>query len=162
MHDIANILKSARKNKGLSVKAVLAQLRTVGIDISDKTLYGWESGHRQPDADIFLALCDIYGIESFPKIKKAPSISDEAVNISKQYDDLDDHGKRAVKAILKEETARMEEAKPPEDNVIEFPKTREITFINNAFAAGPAEPDMGNLSSHSDHFRENRKGRKKP
>lgn len=49
MHnDIATVLKTKRKELGLSVKTVLERLNTYGIDISDKTLYGWESGYRQP------------------------------------------------------------------------------------------------------------------
>ena len=59
---IAPLLKSKRKDLGLSVREVLAKLHEDGIDVSDKTLYGWESGHRQPDADTFLALCQIYKI----------------------------------------------------------------------------------------------------
>lgn len=30
--------------------------------LSPKTLYSYESGHRQPDADTLMALCEIYGI----------------------------------------------------------------------------------------------------
>ena len=78
---IAPLLKSKRKDLGLSVREVLAKLHEDGIDVSDKTLYGWESGHRQPDADTFLALCQIYKIGSFSNIQKAPSdLSEEAEN----------------------------------------------------------------------------------
>ena len=98
---IAPLLKSKRKDLGLSVREVLAKLHEDGIDVSDKTLYGWESGHRQPDADTFLALCQIYKIGSFSNIQKAPSdLSEEAQKIAKSYEKLTDHGKGAVKAIL--------------------------------------------------------------
>ena len=76
--NVSAILKEKRKGLGLSVKTVLDELRLYSIEISDKTLYGWESGHRQPDADTFLALCQIYGIDTLKGITKAPSISDEA------------------------------------------------------------------------------------
>lgn len=59
---IASILKSKRKELGISVKDVLECLQAHGISISDKTLYGWESGYRQPDANMLIALCQIYGI----------------------------------------------------------------------------------------------------
>lgn len=75
---VSAILKEKRKGLGLSVKTVLDELRSYDIEISDKTLYGWESGHRQPDADTFLALCQIYGIGTLKGITKAPPISDEA------------------------------------------------------------------------------------
>ena len=69
----AGVLKAKRKELKLSVKYVIEQLRQYNIDISDKTLYSWESGHRQPDADSFLALCDVYGITSFKEIEKSPA-----------------------------------------------------------------------------------------
>lgn len=70
---VAGILKAKRKQLKLSVKYVIEQLHQYDLDISDKTLYSWESGHRQPDADSFLALCDIYGITSFKEIEKSPA-----------------------------------------------------------------------------------------
>lgn len=70
---VAGILKAKRKQLKLSVKYVIEQLHQYDLNISDKTLYSWESGHRQPDADSFLALCDIYGITSFKEIEKSPA-----------------------------------------------------------------------------------------
>lgn len=61
--EIARVLKESRKKTSLSAKEVTDQLRLHGIDISPKTLYGWESGHTQPNADALLLLCDIYGFE---------------------------------------------------------------------------------------------------
>ena len=63
--DIARVLKAKRSETGLSVKDVIDRLKGKGIQVSDKTVYGWESGHRQPDSDILLELCSIYGIKSF-------------------------------------------------------------------------------------------------
>jgi len=59
------ILKSKRKELKLSVKEVVNLLSQHQISIATKTLYGWENGTRQPDADTFLTLCKIYGIKSF-------------------------------------------------------------------------------------------------
>lgn len=42
--DIAAVLKTKRKECKLSVKDVLQMLKSYGIEISDKTLYGWERG----------------------------------------------------------------------------------------------------------------------
>lgn len=105
-NNVSAILKEKRKGLGLSVKTVLDELRPYGIEISDKTLYGWESGHRQPDADTFLALCQIYGIDTLKGIKKAPSISDEAMKLAQDYDGLDSHGQRVVRLVTDEEKAR--------------------------------------------------------
>ena len=46
---LSTILKEKRRDSGLSVKDVLTKLQAHNVNISDKTLYGWESGHRQPD-----------------------------------------------------------------------------------------------------------------
>lgn len=113
---IGNILKTTRKELNLSVKTVLGYLHEFGIDISDKTLYGWENNHRQPDADTFLVLCRIYGIDSITGIQKLPPLSnkiapcsDESVKIAADYDNLDNCGKRAVRAVLEAEKARCTE-----------------------------------------------------
>jgi DNA-binding XRE family transcriptional regulator len=61
--EIAKVLKGFRQKTGLSAKEVTYQLSLHDIEVSPKTLYGWESGHSQPNADTFLMLCDIYGID---------------------------------------------------------------------------------------------------
>lgn len=63
--NIASTIKERRKNSGKTVKDVVAELAKVGVNVSDKTIYGWESGHRQPDADALVELCRILGIDSF-------------------------------------------------------------------------------------------------
>ena len=61
---IASVLKRNRKSSNLSVESVVSILsQNYQIQISPKTLYGYESGYRQPDADTLLALCKIYGIQ---------------------------------------------------------------------------------------------------
>lgn len=67
---IAKVLKATRKDSKLSVKDVVEELKKFDICISEKTLYGWESGHRQPDADTFIVLCHIYGIDSITGFSK--------------------------------------------------------------------------------------------
>lgn len=57
---VYSVLKKKRKEAGLSVKEVVLLLQKKGISVSDKTVYSWESGYRQPDAETFLILCDIY------------------------------------------------------------------------------------------------------
>ena len=60
---IAEVLKEKRKARRLSVEGVADILcKKYEIEISSKTLYSYESGHRQPDADLLMALCEIYGI----------------------------------------------------------------------------------------------------
>lgn len=61
--NVGAMLKNKRISCGMSVKDVISSLSDCGVNISEKTLYGWESGHRMPDADTFLLLCKIYRIE---------------------------------------------------------------------------------------------------
>lgn len=76
--DIASTLKKKRKELGMSVNELLTHLKEAGIVVSNKTVYGWESGHRQPDADTFIVLCRILGIESFDETEKSPSAEESA------------------------------------------------------------------------------------
>ena len=57
---IAEILKSSRKKKGYSVDEVALFLTKTKEPISPKTIYGWENGVSQPNADILMALCQYY------------------------------------------------------------------------------------------------------
>lgn len=61
--EIAYVLKKYRHKSGLSTKEVTDRLGQHGIKLSPKTLYGWEIGHSQPDANTLLLLCDIYDID---------------------------------------------------------------------------------------------------
>lgn len=97
--NVSKILKSKRKELKLSVKDVIAKLEKRGVTVSDKTLYSWESGHRQPDADTFIILCDIYKISSFTQIEvpeKEPLKDSKLNTILHNYDKLNDRGKTAL------------------------------------------------------------------
>lgn len=60
---IAKVLKEARKQNALSVKDVVCQLETKSVNVAEKTVYGWENGQSQPNADTLLLLCEIYNIK---------------------------------------------------------------------------------------------------
>ncbi|MGN0483087.1 MAG: helix-turn-helix domain-containing protein [Lachnospiraceae bacterium] len=59
---IAKVLKDTRKQNNLSVREVASELENHSLHVAEKTIYGWESGQSQPDADTLLVLCDIYDI----------------------------------------------------------------------------------------------------
>lgn len=61
---ISKTLKQYRKQNNLSVKDVTLLLRTKEVAVATKTVYGWESGQTQPDANTLLILCTIYGINN--------------------------------------------------------------------------------------------------
>jgi predicted transcriptional regulator len=63
--EIARMLKVYRNRCELSVGEVIIKLKQAGIEISAKTLYGYENGVSSPDVDTFMLLCSFYGIEDF-------------------------------------------------------------------------------------------------
>lgn len=102
---ISYILKAKRKQLGLSVNEVLSRLQNEGVDISSpKTIYGWENGHRQPDADTFLVLCRIYNILSLKEIDNVAipptDITAEAHEVAQAYDKADLKNKNIARQAL--------------------------------------------------------------
>ena len=61
---IADLLKDKRLELGLTGLEVVQRLKQqYDIDLSDKTLYGYERAVSSPNIPLFLALCRIYEIE---------------------------------------------------------------------------------------------------
>lgn len=58
------MLRYYRKLRNMSVSDVAESLAENDINVAIKTIYGWENGTTQPDADTLLFLCKIYGIEN--------------------------------------------------------------------------------------------------
>ena len=62
--NISKVLKSYRKLNKYSVSDVVIRLEENNLPVACKTVYGWESGQTQPDADTLLILCKIYKIDN--------------------------------------------------------------------------------------------------
>ncbi|MDY5774743.1 MAG: helix-turn-helix transcriptional regulator [Lachnospiraceae bacterium] len=62
--NIAKVLKEYRKLNHYSVEDVVIKLKDHNLPFAVKTVYGWESGQTQPDADTLLVLCKIYKIDN--------------------------------------------------------------------------------------------------
>lgn len=60
---IGPILKQARKDVGMSVEDVSIFLNENSISVATKTIYGWENDSSRPSVNIFLLLCQCYGIK---------------------------------------------------------------------------------------------------
>lgn len=58
---IAEVLKKFRKERNMTV-AEVSQALSQSHYVAEKTIYGWENGQSQPDADTLMHLCRIYGI----------------------------------------------------------------------------------------------------
>ena len=54
---IGSTLRKLRNQAGMKPEEVGAK-----VGLSGKTISGYESGQRQPDAEVFLRLCDIYQV----------------------------------------------------------------------------------------------------
>lgn len=61
--NIALVLKQYRKLRNLTVQQVADILAEHGYHFAPKTIYGWESGATQPDADTLMFLCELYEIK---------------------------------------------------------------------------------------------------
>jgi transcriptional regulator with XRE-family HTH domain len=107
--EIAKVLREFRQRTGLSAKEITDQLGLQDIKISPKTLYGWESGHSQPNADTLLLLCDIYGFEDIMKAfgygnaqeRQTETKTPEKDELHKEVDQLDENRCKHVSAFIK-------------------------------------------------------------
>lgn len=119
---LGETLKELRKSRSLTAKDVSTILKDMGYSISDKTLSGYENGIRMPNADVFMALCQIYKckniLEMFSFVEADYSIpTDEEWIIIEHYRKLNQHGKEIVDFVLSKEyensisTSEIKEAK---------------------------------------------------
>lgn len=93
MSILSEKLREKRRTSGLKVQEVLDRLKDYGVNISDKTLYHWENGKRNPNADEFFALCEIYEVESLNEFRgteksSEPESSEDKQNIQMIVDGL--------------------------------------------------------------------------
>ena len=67
--EIILAIKKYRKLNALSVSDVVYTLsERYGVNVAEKTVYGWESNQAQPTASMLVALCDIYKINNVSDI----------------------------------------------------------------------------------------------
>lgn len=116
--NIAALLKQLRKTSKYSANEVVAQLKKYDIDISSKTLYGYESGLSMPNANVFVALCEIYECDNPMNISSNPPPDSADWKLLKKYNSLDPHGKDMVDTVLDKEYIRSTETTPIHRNGI--------------------------------------------
>lgn len=138
-------VRTYRKAKGLTQEALAK-----AIGVSKTTITGYELGYREPDVEKIKLLSDALGVTGddllntgFSKTKKAPSISDEAMRMARDYDKLDSWGRQAVRDLTDTELARMEdEARFINSSMLEE-EPKIINLYAEPAAAGIAVPTMG-------------------
>ena len=82
-------------------------------------------------------------MEESGKTRKAPSISDGAMKLAKDYDTLDRWGKQAVRELVDTELARMEDESRFLEATTMEPEPKVINLFLEPAAAGIAAPTMG-------------------
>lgn len=126
---IADTLKKLRKTLGYSPEMVIDKLAENGFDISVKTLYGYESGSRQPKADMFLQICKIYGVSSFDIF-----FNETPKKHNNNYDNLNKFGKQKADEYindLSENEKYTKKQKSVSDDIVEELKQDAIKATAN-------------------------------
>lgn len=116
MDNIASTLKQLRKNNNISMEQVIQKLNDYGIQISSKTLYGYENNVSKAPANTVMALAMIYGVgnvlETFGYMSKEPEqqnydtepdtteISQDALEVAKRYDRSDNKTQNIIRMTL--------------------------------------------------------------
>lgn len=138
-------VRTYRKAKGLTQEALAK-----AIGVSKTTITGYELGYREPDVEKIKLLSDALGVTGddllntgFSKVKKAPSLSDEAMRIARDYDKLDNWGRQAVRDLTDTELARMEDEAHFMNSAAMEEEPKIINLYAEPAAAGIAVPTMG-------------------
>lgn len=107
---IGKKLKQLRERNNLTRKEVADKLKDLGLDISDKTLYGYESDRNSANADMFLALCKIYKcnniMETFSNSVDEVLFTNSEWEMLEKYRSLDPYGQETINMLLDREVAR--------------------------------------------------------
>lgn len=104
--NIGKLLRSRRNELNLSSEEVVNKLEAYGFKITPKTLYNWENGIRQPNADTFLILCKIYKIKNslqyfgFSSIITTSEFSESEKELIRKYRELPPFGQATVDAVI--------------------------------------------------------------
>ena len=89
--NISKVLKAYRKLNQYSVNDLVIKLEENHLPVAAKTVYGWESGQTQPDADTLLVLCKIYKIDNildtfgYSQDQETLVLSEEERRLIQQY-----------------------------------------------------------------------------
>lgn len=138
-------VRTYRKAKGLTQEALAK-----AIGVSKTTITGYELGYREPDVEKIKLLSDALGVTGddllntgFSKTKKAPSVSDEAMRMARDYDKLDNWGRQAVRDLTDTELARTEDEARFMNGAMLEDEPKVINLYAEPAAAGIAVPTMG-------------------
>ena len=104
--------------------------------LSQQTIWKYEAGKASPAPEMIGRIASVLNVSVAWLLEVDESVSGPELQRIKKYRTLDEHGKRAVDAILDIEASRYA-VKP----------TKVVPLFGNSFAAGAGEPDLGNAWS---------------
>jgi transcriptional regulator with XRE-family HTH domain len=121
---ICDVLKMGRKKSGMSTNEVAERLVEYGLKITGKAIYTYESGQNEPSARMFLALLDIYKLDSISfeqpqkEAPEQPVFTRREMNLLNLFRLLNEHGKSTVECITEHEyVCAAKDAKFDIDNI---------------------------------------------
>lgn len=127
----------------------------MGIELSEKTLYGYEKGIRMPNADMLIYLCQIYRCSDIMSAftgKSEEGLTYPEMQMIENYRSLDSHGRSHVDTVLGWEAERVqlweEKLRGLSDTVVRFARdeTRTAAVSPAAGTPGDAAPDPEHLT----------------
>ena len=136
--DIGKKITAYRNQAGMTIDDLAGR-----AGVSKGTLNKIISGEtKSPTIAVMSALARALGrsLADFDDAGAVGALSDEAMGVARDYEALDSHGKRIVRAVLSEERRRMEAAVADRQ---EKTPMKVIPLIGNSFAAGRGDPDFG-------------------
>lgn len=137
-------LRAARKAAGITQQQVADR-----IGVTKSTYCNYEAGKREPDVPKIWEITRVLGISGDDLLdtgfeaKKAPSLSDEAMEIARGYEALDRWGKVAVRELLDTEKQRVEDEKQFRLDALMDAEPKVINLYAEPAAAGIATPTAG-------------------
>ena len=137
-------LRAARKAAGLTQQQVADR-----IGVTKSTYCNYEAGKREPDVPKIWEIIRVLGVSGDELLetgfseKKAPSLSDEALEIALSYEVLDRWGKMAVRDLLDTERQRVEDDKQFRLDMLLDTEPKVINLYAEPAAAGIATPTAG-------------------
>ena len=138
------IIDQIKKEKRLT-NAEIARQSGITLSTLDKITAGI---NKNPKLDTLIAICSVLGctLNDFvdaPEIQNnVVSYSREAMNIAKQYDDLDDFGKETMEYVLNRETDRVKEIRRL-NSQLKNEAAGELMYMQLPFSRQPVSAGRG-------------------
>lgn len=113
-------LQELRNKSGMTADEVSKHLEKRGFTVNLKTISGYETGSRMPNADVFMALMAIYKCQNplseFSFVEVDYSIpSDDEWEMIEKYRGLDDFGRETIEIVVDRETQRVQQIRAVEE-----------------------------------------------